>query len=82
MNLGSNIEIKLLADCKEFIPQLAVLWYEEISKHWVPNASVERAEQNLIKHSNLNAMPLTFVALYQGGPIGMASLRENDGIRS
>lgn len=81
MNLGNDIEIKMLAECQEYIPQLAVLWYEEISRHWVPNASIECAEQNLIKHLNLNLMPLTFVALYQEKPIGMVSLRENDGIR-
>ena len=81
MILGKDIEIKLLAECQEYIPQLAVLWYKEISRHWVSNASIDRAEQNLIMHLNLNLMPLTFVALYQEKPIGMVSLRENDGIR-
>lgn len=81
MKLNCGIEIKLLAECREHIPILAKLWYEEISRHWVPNASVDRAEQNLIKHSNLDVLPLTFVALSHDKPIGMASLRENDGIR-
>jgi GNAT superfamily N-acetyltransferase len=75
------IEVKLLADCQEFIPQLAVLWYEGISKHWVPTASVVRAQENLKKHLNRDSFPLTFVAIYQGQPVGMASLRDNDGIR-
>jgi predicted N-acetyltransferase YhbS len=75
------IEIKFLADCKEHIPYLAKLWYEQISKHWAPNASIERANQNLIKHANHNQLPLTLVALENKQPIGMASLRENDGIQ-
>ena len=76
-----DLEIGLLTDCQEHIPVLAKLWYEEISKHWAPNASIERAKQNLLKHSNRDQMPLTFVAIRQGKAIGMASLRENDGIR-
>lgn len=77
-----KIEIKFLADCQQHIPYLAKLWYEEISKYWAPNASVERAEQNLIKHANHSELPITFVALENGHPIGMASLRENDGIQA
>jgi N-acetylglutamate synthase-like GNAT family acetyltransferase len=76
-----NLEIKLLTECQAHIPELANLWFEEISQHWVPNSSVERARQNLIKHSNADKMPMTFVALSEGNPIGMASLREDDGIQ-
>lgn len=76
-----NIEIKFLKDCKEHIPTLAKLWYEQISKHWVPNASIERAKENLLKHANQDQMPVTLVALRDGKAVGMASLRENDGIR-
>jgi GNAT superfamily N-acetyltransferase len=80
--LMKAIEIKLLTQCQEHIPELASLWFEEISKHWVPNASVERATQNLIKHLNEDKMPMTLVAFVEGKPVGMASLRENDGIQS
>lgn len=75
------LEIKLLADCQQHIPYLAQLWYEEISKHWVPNASIERATQNLVKHANHEILPITLVAIENGQPIGMASLRANDGIQ-
>lgn len=78
---NAEIEIKFLTECKEEIPSLATLWYEQISKHWAPNASVERAKENLIKHANQHQMPLTLVALQNGKAVGMASLRENDGIR-
>lgn len=81
MNPHKNVEIKFLADCKQVIPDLANLHYHEISKHWVPNANVERSEQNLIKHANFDKLPLTLVALINGQAVGMASLRENDGIQ-
>ncbi len=79
--LNKGIEIKFLIECKEQILDLAILWYEQISKHWAPNASIERAKENLLKHVNQNQMPLTLVALQNGKAVGMASLRENDGIR-
>lgn len=79
--MDSNYEIKLLADCLEHIPILAELWYEQISRHWVPNASIEKAKQNLIKHANYEQLPMTFVALNNDQPVGMASLRKNDGIQ-
>lgn len=79
--MNTLINLKLLADCYECIPQLAKLHYQEIGQYWVPNASVERAEQRLVDHGNKEQLPLTWVALHEEQPIGMASLRENDGIR-
>jgi len=73
--------IKYLTECKEHIPILAKLWYEEISRHWAPSPSIEKAQQKLIEHLNFNKMPMAFVALCDDQPIGMACLRENDGIR-
>lgn len=76
------MQIKLLADCQEYILQLAELWYEEISKHWVPNASIERAKNSLKNHLNRDELPQTLVAIQNNEPIGMASLRINDGLSS
>jgi GNAT superfamily N-acetyltransferase len=73
--------IKLLNDCREHIPSLAQLWYEEISRHWVPDASIEKAKQKLLAHLNNDNMPMAFVAINNNKPIGMACLRESDGIR-
>lgn len=82
MNLNSNnLTIHLLAERKQDIPYLAALHYEQIGKHWVPHASIERSTENLIKHINTNTLPLTLVALANNKPVGMASLRENDGIQ-
>jgi N-acetylglutamate synthase-like GNAT family acetyltransferase len=76
-----SCEIKLLTSCQEHIPVHAKLWYEEISRHWTPNASIEKAQQKLIEHSNSNSMPMAYVAICDGEAVGMACLRETDGIR-
>jgi GNAT superfamily N-acetyltransferase len=80
--MNQEIKINFLADCQQHIPYLAALWYEQISKIWVPNASIERATENLFKHSNLDQLPLTLVATTNDVPVGMASLRMNDGIQT
>jgi predicted N-acetyltransferase YhbS len=76
------MKFKLLADCQEHIPNLAKLWYEEISRHWVSDATVEKAEQKLSFHVNNSKMPMAFVALHEDQPIGMACLREADGLKT
>ena len=81
MKQNNELEIKLLTHCEAHIPALAELWYEGISKQWVPNSSTERAQKALHEHLHHDSLPLTMVALSQGKAIGMASLRENDGIR-
>lgn len=81
MMTESGIEIKLLADCPYCVPELARLWYNEIGKKWIPNANVEQAKKTYIAHMNNDELPLTLVAIHKHQPIGMASLRANDGIR-
>lgn len=76
-----NYEIKLLTSCQEHILALAELWYQEISRHWAPNASIEKAQQKLVDHLNSDNMPMAYVAICNGETIGMACLRETDGIR-
>lgn len=76
-----NYEIKLLNACQEHIPTLATLWYEKISRHWAPHASIEKTQQKLTEHLHSNSMPMAYVAVCDGKPVGMACLRETDGIR-
>ena len=80
-HMNNEFEIKFLVDCKQHIPSLAELWYEEISRHWVADASIEKAKDRLIAHLNKEKMPMAIVALNNNIPIGMACLRETDGIR-
>jgi len=79
--MNNQIEIKFLDDCHEHLPTLAKLWHEEIRRHWVPDASVENAKDRLITHLNKDKLPLALVALNESYPVGMACLRETDGIR-
>lgn len=79
--MKKNIEIKFLADCEEHIPALSILWYEEISRHWVPDASIEKATERLKTHLNKEKIPMALVAVYENNPIGMACLRITDGIQ-
>lgn len=74
-------ELKPLIDCQEHLPALAELWYKEISRQWVPGASIERAQRQLVEHLNHDKLPLGYVALQDKQAIGMAFLRENDGVR-
>jgi len=78
--MNKSIEIKLLTQCSEHIPALAKLWYEELSRAWIPGSSVERATHSLKEHLNADKMPLTLVAFSEDIPVGMASLREDDGL--
>ncbi len=79
--MKKDMQIKLLTDCPEHIPHLAQLWYDGISKHWVPGASVERNRNKLVDHLNTEQLPMAFVALHEEKPIGMVCLRKTDGIQ-
>ncbi len=81
MRTNKQVEIKQLVECQEHIPVLASLWYEEISRHWINDASIEKSKVRLFSHLNNDKMPMAVVAIYNGYPIGMACLRETDGIR-
>jgi N-acetylglutamate synthase-like GNAT family acetyltransferase len=77
--MNNNVKIRWLADCQHHINDLALIHFEGISKHWVPEASPEKSCQSLIKHAT-HHMPFTLVAEIHGKAIGMASLRVNDGL--
>lgn len=75
------IKIDLLKNHPNALPHLAKIWHEVLGRLWVPDVPIERVEQNFLKHLNDQILPLTFVALHNDTPVGMCSLRENDGIR-
>ncbi len=76
-----DIEIDLLKNDPGVIPQLAKIWYEVLGKVWIPDASTLQVEQKLREHLNEDVLPITFVAFVNKKPVGMCSLRINDGIR-
>jgi predicted N-acetyltransferase YhbS len=75
------IIIDLLKNHSDAIPRLAQLSYELIGKIWVSGASVDRVIERFKLHLNDESLPLSFVALDRDKPVGMCSLRANDGIR-
>lgn len=74
------IKIDLLKNHSDHIPALANIWHEILGKIWVPDVSVERIVQRFNEHLNDSQLPITFVALDGDKPVGMCSLRDNDGI--
>lgn len=75
------IKIDLLKNHPSTIPTLANIWHEVLGKIWVPDISVERVIARFADHLNDQDLPITFIALDGDLPVGMCSLRENDGIR-
>jgi len=75
------IKIDLLKDHPDAIDRLTKIWHQVLGQIWVPDVSIERVKQRLVEHLNDDSLPLTFIALFNDKPVGMCSLRENDGIR-
>lgn len=75
------MEIKLLSDYPEYTPRLSEIHYEGIGRHFSADATPESYIEKLQAHLNHEKLPLTFVAIQDNQPIGMASLRINDGLR-
>lgn len=75
------ITIELLKNHPGAIEELAQIWHQVLGRIWVPDVPIDRVKQRFVEHLNEDAIPLTFVALFNDKPVGMCSLRENDGIR-
>jgi N-acetylglutamate synthase-like GNAT family acetyltransferase len=75
------IKIDLLKNNPGAIDSLAQIWHQVLGSIWVPDIPIERVKQRFTEHLNDDSIPLTFVALFNDKPVGMCSLRENDGIR-
>lgn len=75
------ITINYLKHQPDSIPELADIWHEVLGQIWVPDVPISRVKENLQNHLNTEQLPLTLVANYENQPVGMCSLRVNDGIR-
>jgi len=76
-----NITIDFLKNHPQHIERLVQIWHEGIARTWLPDVCVNRVQEKLHEHLNDQSLPLTFIALDGEIPVGMCSLRENDGIR-
>ena len=75
------IKIDFLKNHPYCIPRLAEIWHEGLGKIWLPDVPVEGVIQRFSDHLNNDKLPITFIALDGNKPVGICSLRENDGIR-
>lgn len=75
------IKIDLLKNHPHAIPALAHIWHEVLGKIWAPDVPVERLISRFAGRLNDKNLPIIFVALDGDVPVGMCSLRKNDGIR-
>lgn len=82
MTNNNPITISLLKNNPECIPDLANIWRDVLGKIWLPDVPINKTIDNLKSHLNIDSLPLTYVAFEGKSPVGMCSLRENDGIRS
>lgn len=75
-----GLVISYLDDHPEYHAQLA-RWAFETWGSYNPSSSLERAQEKLKTHLNKTRLPLTYIAFKDDFPVGMCSLRMNDGIR-
>jgi len=76
-----DFKIVYLADHPKFVPVCAS-WAFDTWGRYNPSYTLNKRIDSFTQHCNKNVIPLTILALNQAAvPIGMASLRANDGIR-
>lgn len=75
------IKIISLTACPNSLPQLTKIWAELLGEKWDPYFLAEQASQHVQKHGSDNNLPITLVAFKDEQPVGMCTLRENDGVR-
>ena len=73
----NNMEIKYLADQTECVPILAK-WFHEEWGYLSPECDLKERKERLRAKANRDVIPITFVAIDSGEPVGSASLVECD----
>lgn len=76
------LKIELLINNPHFIPHLAKIWIRLIGKIFAPDITLDMVEKKLNEHLNDVLLPITWVAIDNNKPVGMCSLRANDGVRN
>lgn len=75
-----KIKLHYLADKPELIP-ICAAWAFSAWGKYNPAVTTQNRIESFQKHCNKKSAPLTIIAMDGNKAIGMASLRENDGIR-
>lgn len=74
------IKIDILKNHPHAIPVLANIWHDVLGKIWMPEIGMEEIESGYYEELNED-LPLAYVALYDGVPVGTCSLHLDGGIR-
>lgn len=74
--------IDLLKNNPSAIETLAKIHYDVLGKVWFPERPISKTIENLANHLNDHKLPTTFVAFDKNIPVGMCSLRVDDGLNS
>lgn len=74
------ITIERLKKHPESIPRCAEIWHEVLGKIWMPEFGIEEIE-SLYYEELKHDMPLTYIALDGGIPVGSCTLELNGSIR-
>lgn len=75
-------KVLLLAENKQFIPELAQLWIDEVGQDDDPCPDIENVQSRFMQHCNKDKLPIAYVGIYQNKPIGMVCLRTSEGIQN
>jgi GNAT superfamily N-acetyltransferase len=75
------IDIKYLADHPAYINKCAE-WSFKVWGRFNPNATIEKSIDIFTRHCNKDKTPLTLLAIENNRLIGMASLKDDDGLVS
>ncbi|MBP9777617.1 MAG: GNAT family N-acetyltransferase [Rickettsiaceae bacterium] len=76
------INIDLLKNHPVAIKPLAKIYRDILGETWFPERPISKTIESLNNHLNENQLPLTFVAFDNRTPVGMCSLRVDDGLGS
>ncbi len=74
-----NLVIDYLKNHSEHVSLLSS-WMFDTWGHYNPESSLEKAQEKLQSHLNVDSLPLAYIALIDGKPVGMCSLRINYGL--
>lgn len=64
------------------IEQCIKIWVKEGGRDWWPEYTLEGLKKKFKAHLNTNSLPLTLVAYDDNHPVGICSLREDDGLNN
>ena len=79
--INQSIQLDLLANHPEVVPELTAIWLDVLGKVWLPQISFSDLEKKFKTHLNHSKLPLCLVAFDGNKPIGCVALRATDGIR-